>query len=101
MLKSRTGDERALQRITWARTATAAELFTENRVLGPLALSKSTSKYGSSSVAAGVTSTLHMVARAGTTGTIRHASARPTRSFISLLLPVLPPAEVTRGIVDR
>src|SRR5215510_13213689 len=64
MLKSRTGTERSDQTTTWARTAVADALLTENRVVTPFGLSRSTSKYGSNSVAAGTSSIVQMTATA-------------------------------------
>ena len=43
----------SLHTVTCARIAVADELFTENNVVMPSGLSRSTSKYGSSSVAPG------------------------------------------------
>src|SRR3954463_9296253 len=64
-------------------------LFTENRVVSPFGLLRSTSKYGSSSVAAGETSMLQMIADAGTAKASRPESApRNTVRFISHLLQV-------------
>src|SRR6476619_4598161 len=65
MLKSRTGTERSDQTTTWARTAVADALLTENRVVTPFGLSRSTSKYGSNRVAAGTSSIVQISAVAG------------------------------------
>src|SRR3954447_1888033 len=83
MLKASTGTDRSLQIVTWASTAWADELFTETSVVSPFGLLRSTSKYGSSSVAAGETSMLQRVACAGTARTMSESTARSTRHFIN------------------
>src|SRR3954468_3500319 len=90
MLKARTGTDRSLQSVMWASTATFEELFTENSVVSPFGSLRSTSKYGSSSVAAGATSTLQRAADAGTAeaATRNESAPRKTRHFISNLLQV-------------
>src|SRR5262245_31063650 len=65
MLKSRTGTERSDQTTTWARMAVADALLTENRVVTPFGLSRSTSKYGSSKVAPGTSSIVQRTAQTG------------------------------------
>src|SRR6202023_3553926 len=65
MLKSRTGTDRSDQITTWTRIAVAEALLTENKVVNPFGLLRSTSKYGSSSVAAGTSSIVQMTAAAG------------------------------------
>src|SRR6185312_7048979 len=94
MLKASTGTDRSLQIVTWASTVWADELFTETSVLSPFGLLRSTSKYGSSSVAAGATSRLQMAADAGTEE-VRSIESAPTstRHFIShlFLLDSSPP----------
>src|ERR1700730_2840638 len=67
MLKSSTGTERSDQMTTWTRIAVAEALLTENKVVNPFGLLRSTSKYGSSSVAAGTSSMVQMTADAGAT----------------------------------
>ena len=52
-VEANTGMPMSLQTVTCARTAVADALFTENNVFMPWPLSRSTSKYGRSSVAAG------------------------------------------------
>src|SRR4030095_7622650 len=76
MLKSSTGTDRSDHTTTWARIAVAEALLTENRVVTPLALDKSTSKYGSSSVAAGTSSMVQMTACAWPPRASRPRSAR-------------------------
>src|SRR3954462_6820106 len=99
MLKARTGTDRSLQSVMWASTATLEELFTENRVVSPFGSLRSTSKYGSSSVAAGATSTLQSAADAGTAEAItrKEKTPRNTRFFISHLLQVWPQGMVWFG----
>src|SRR5215472_7814181 len=65
MLKSSTGTERSVQMTTWTRIAVAEALLTENSVVNPFGLLRSTSKYGSSKVAAGTSSIVQMTAAAG------------------------------------
>src|SRR5947199_3657146 len=81
MLKSSTGTERSVHTTTCASTAVAEALLIESRVLTPFGLPKSTSKYGSSSVAAGTSSTVHRMAWAGTDAKAA-AISRTTVSFL-------------------
>ncbi len=81
MLKSSTGTERSDQTTTCASTAVAEALLTENRVPWPHWFPRSTSKYGSSSVAAGTSSTVQITARAGTDAS-RPASSRTIAQFL-------------------
>src|SRR4051812_24871633 len=104
MLNARTGTDRSLQRVTWASTATFEELFTETSVVSAFGLPRSTSKYGSSSVAAGETSRLQTAAGAGATRAARSRAKVPraTKHFIEHLLQVLPPAVVAGDYgIDR
>src|SRR5262245_24090408 len=55
MLKSRTGNEKSVQMVTWAICGSCDTFVIVNRVVSPAAFARSTSKYGSSNVAAGAT----------------------------------------------
>src|SRR5436305_10511427 len=81
MLKSRTGTERSDQTTTWARTAVAEALLMENRVVSPFGLPRSTSKYGSSSVAAGTSSIVQITASAWPPRASRPKRARHSAVF--------------------
>src|ERR1700743_760365 len=90
MLKSRTGTDRSDHTTTWARTAVADALLTENRVVNPLGLLRSTSKYGSSSVAAGTASSVQITAETGAAAASNPTNTRPraTRAIV-LTSPLL------------
>src|SRR5258708_3515894 len=77
MLKSRTGTDRSDQITTWTRIAVAEALLTENSVVNPFGLLRSTSKYGSSNVAAGTASTVQITAAAGAAASTNPAITRP------------------------
>src|SRR5947208_16572922 len=86
MLKSSTGTERSVHTTTCASTAVAEALLIESRVLTPFGFPRSTSKYGSSSVAAGTSSTVQRTARAGTDA----KAAAITRTTVSFLMRAPP-----------
>src|SRR5260370_4385749 len=77
MLKSSTGTDRSDQITTWTRIAVAEALLTENSVVNPFGLLRSTSKYGSSSVAAGTASIVQITAAAGAAASNNPAITRP------------------------
>src|SRR5262245_60753230 len=92
MLKSRTGTDRSDQTTTWARMAVIEALLTENRVVTPFgSLHGETSKYGSSSVAAGTSSIVQISAEAEPANPSRHSRARQqaVRFIATLLLSIL------------
>src|SRR5713226_3502144 len=77
MLKSSTGTDRSDQSTTCTSTAVAEALLTENSVVNPFGLFRSTSKYGSSSVAAGTASMVQITAVAGAPTDSNPANTRP------------------------
>src|SRR5258707_10762 len=77
MLKSRTGTDRSDQITTWTKMAVAEALLTENSVVNPFGLLRSTSKYGSSNVAAGTASMVQITALAGAATDSNPANTRP------------------------
>src|SRR4030095_6115963 len=81
MLKSRTGTDRSDHTTTWARAAVAEALLIENRVVTPLGVVRSTSKYGSSSVAAGTSSMVQITASAWPPRARRPRRARHSAVF--------------------
>src|ERR1700730_6740931 len=81
MLKSSTGTDRSDHMTTWTSTAVAEALLTENRVVSPVGLFRSTSKYGSSSVAAGTASMVQIVATAWPPRASRPMRARLSAVF--------------------
>src|SRR5580693_1133086 len=87
MLKSSTGTERSDQMTTWTRTAVADALLTENSVVNPFGSLRSTSKYGSSSVAAGTSSIVQMTADAGAT-----RASNPTNTRRQLVTRAIKPS---------
>src|SRR4051812_22016894 len=94
MLKPRTATERSDQTVTCARTAWGDELLTDNRVVWPLKLLRSTSKNGSSSVAAGSGAVLRVVAAPAPeeTASPSRQAIRPrmTRGFAALNILTAP-----------
>src|SRR5438270_4126052 len=96
MLKSRTGTERSDQITTWTSAAVAEALLTENSVVNPFGLLRSTSKYGNSSVAAGTASMVQITADIGAARAIAPTSTRhKTTRFIGLLLSKCRPQSVS------
>src|SRR3954452_10611316 len=93
MLKSNTGTERSVHTTTCASTAVAEALLIESRVLIPFGLPKSTSKYGSSNVAAGTSSMVQRMARAGMDMDAKAAAT--SRTTVSFLIRA-PPWESSR-----
>src|SRR6185295_12546368 len=97
MLKSRTGTDRSDQTTTWAKAAVADALLIENRVVTPFGLLRSTSKYGSSSVAAGTSSMVQITASAWPPRAKRPKRARHSAVFfmtdnlLELVYPKLKP----------
>src|SRR5258708_25517680 len=77
MLKSSTGTDRSDQSTTCTSTAVAEALLTENSVVSPFGVLRSTSKYGSSSVAAGTASMAQITALAGAATDSNPANTRP------------------------
>src|SRR5688572_19693278 len=88
MSKSSVGIDSSVQNVTWATAAEAEALFTENSVVTPWALSRSTSKYGSSRVAAGTSSIVPISATARWVGSKRPQN-RTARARL-LLIPSSP-----------
>ncbi len=81
MLKSSTGTERSDHNTTWTSAAVAEALLTENRVVSPFGLLRSTSKYGSSKVAAGTSSIVQITAYAWPPRARRPRRARHSAVF--------------------
>src|SRR5579862_6779778 len=81
MLKSSTGTDRSDHTTTCTRTAVAEALLTENSVVNPFGLLRSTSKYGNSSVAAGTASMVQMTAPAWPPRASRPKRARLSAVF--------------------
>src|SRR5262249_8487808 len=81
MLKSSTGTERSVQMTTWTSTAVAEALLTENSVVNAFGLLRSTSKYGSSKVAAGTSSIVQITAYAWPLRARRPSRARHSAVF--------------------
>src|SRR5579864_607534 len=77
MLKSSTGTDRSDQTTMCTRMAVAEALLTENSVVNPFGLLRSTSKYGSSSVAAGTASMVQITACAGAATDSNPTNTRP------------------------
>src|SRR5580693_6041998 len=101
MLKSSTGTERSDQMTTWTRTAVAEALLTENRVVSPFGSLRSTSKYGSSSVAAGTSSMVQMTAEAGAATANSEVTASSSTTIRTARFISSPPCGCTIGLGSR
>src|SRR3990167_7418874 len=80
--KANVGTAQSVQSVTFARTELDSAFTTENSVVRPFGSSRSSSKYGTSKVAAGTTSRSHRPALAGRHRSIPTAKALSTRSVL-------------------